>query len=327
MGRFKLCAIGVVALLLGACASVRPLPPAPVQGYHPSAARARRPVAPPPQARAPYIAPGLRGTDKPYQVNGVWYVPADQPDYDATGIASWYGPGFQGKATATGEIFDTYGISAAHTTLPLPCIVEVTNLENGRSLQVRVNDRGPFVEGRIIDLSHAAAEALGFVQKGTARVRVRFVRRAPEGLDAPVQIARSAPKPWSPPPYEVRRSELLDAAYVPAAYAAPGSAEVDPMSWVEGAPSAGPPVRPAVRPPVQSLATPRGFAVQAGAFADPEQARRAAARLNTLGAARVAPSDGGWRVLVGPWLDRASAGEAQARIAAAGFPDARVRTF
>ncbi len=120
---------------------------------------------------------------RPYQINGVWYVPARQDNYHETGVASWYGAKFHGRATANGEVFDMNAISAAHTTLPLPSMVRVTNLENGESLVVRVNDRGPFVNGRIIDLSRAAARELGFEKAGTARVRVRYL--GPAGGDAP----------------------------------------------------------------------------------------------------------------------------------------------
>lgn len=116
---------------------------------------------------------------KPYQVAGVWYYPKEDERYDATGIGSWYGPQFHGKRTANGEIFDQEQLTAAHPTLPMPVLVRVTNLENGRSVVVRVNDRGPFVNGREIDLSRKAAELLGYDRKGTARVRVQFVGRAP----------------------------------------------------------------------------------------------------------------------------------------------------
>jgi rare lipoprotein A len=112
---------------------------------------------------------------KPYQIGGLWYVPREQPDYDEKGIASWYGPGFHLKATAMGETFDMDAVSAAHTTLPLPSMVEVTNLDNGRKLVVRVNDRGPFHDGRIIDLSREAARQLDFERAGVARVRVRYL--------------------------------------------------------------------------------------------------------------------------------------------------------
>ena len=114
-------------------------------------------------------------TMAPYQVGGVWYRPRVQTGYDEVGIAAWYGPQYQGHHTADGEPFDMDRPSAAHTTLPLPCIVEVTNLENGRRARLRVNDRGPFARGRILDVSRAAARELGFEARGSARVRVRYV--------------------------------------------------------------------------------------------------------------------------------------------------------
>ncbi|WP_430470282.1 septal ring lytic transglycosylase RlpA family protein [Thalassospira lucentensis] len=111
----------------------------------------------------------------PYEIAGQWYYPAVDYEYSETGIASWYGPKFHGKKTANGETFDQYEISAAHRTLPLPSVVRVTNLENGRSLKVRVNDRGPFAHSRIIDMSRRAAQLLGFEKKGTAKVLVEVV--------------------------------------------------------------------------------------------------------------------------------------------------------
>lgn len=123
---------------------------------------------------------------KPYQIAGIWYVPKEDTGYDKVGVASWYGQQFHLKKTANGETFDMNVISAAHTTLPLPCLVEVTNLDNGRKLVVRINDRGPFVGGRIIDLSRAAARELGYERQGTARVRVRYVGPA-DGRKPPQQ--------------------------------------------------------------------------------------------------------------------------------------------
>ena len=112
----------------------------------------------------------------PYKINGKWYYPAINYEYDEAGHASWYGPGFHGKKTANGEIFNQNLISAAHRTLPLPSIVKVTNLENGKVLSfVRVNDRGPFAKNRIIDLSKEAAKELGFVNRGVAKVRVEIL--------------------------------------------------------------------------------------------------------------------------------------------------------
>lgn len=112
---------------------------------------------------------------KPYQVHGATYIPLDDPNYDETGVASWYGPQGQHGTTANGEKFDGRRVGAAHKTLPLPSYVEVTALANGRRILVRVNDRGPFVAGRIIDLSYGAAELLGIARAGTAKVRVRRV--------------------------------------------------------------------------------------------------------------------------------------------------------
>jgi rare lipoprotein A len=112
---------------------------------------------------------------KPYQVRGQTYVPFDDAHYDETGLASWYGPQGQHGTTANGERFDGRRVGAAHKTLPLPCYVEVTALATGRRIIVRINDRGPFVAGRIIDLSYGAAELLGIVRSGTAKVRVRRI--------------------------------------------------------------------------------------------------------------------------------------------------------
>lgn len=112
---------------------------------------------------------------KPYKVGGVWYKPQEDPFYDRVGNASWYGRDFHGRSTANGERFDMNKLTAAHTTLPMPSHVRVTNLSNGRSLVLRVNDRGPFAKGRIIDVSRRAAQLLGFEKKGVERVRVQAV--------------------------------------------------------------------------------------------------------------------------------------------------------
>ena len=116
-----------------------------------------------------------RAYNRPYQVGGRWYVPAEQPGYDRVGVASWYGYESHSRTTADGEVFDARLATAAHTTLPIPSWLEVTNLDNGRSARIRLNDRGPFAAGRIIDLSRGAAVELGFLGRGTARVRVRYL--------------------------------------------------------------------------------------------------------------------------------------------------------
>ena len=122
---------------------------------------------------------GFYKLGKPYVIGGRWYTPRAQPGYDETGIASWYGDDFHGRKTANGEIYDMNRLSAAHPTLPLPSYAYVTNLENGRTALVRINDRGPYVGNRVIDLSRASAETLGTKGKGLGRVRVRYAGRAP----------------------------------------------------------------------------------------------------------------------------------------------------
>lgn len=122
---------------------------------------------------------GRYQTGKPYTIAGRVYVPKkDARGYSEVGTASWYGPGFHGRKTANGEYFDQNSITAAHTTLPLPCYVRVTNLKNNRSIVVRVNDRGPFAHNRVIDLSQKTAEALDFRHFGTAQVKVEYIGKA-----------------------------------------------------------------------------------------------------------------------------------------------------
>ncbi|MGV8928860.1 MAG: septal ring lytic transglycosylase RlpA family protein [Brevundimonas sp.] len=143
-------------------------------------------------------APIVSGTMRRYQVRGRWYQPAEQAGYDETGTASWYGDQFNGRPTATGERFDMHALTAAHKTLPLPGLVEVTNLANGRRIVVRVNDRGPFVDNRIIDLSRGSADALGMLQAGVAEVRVRYLGRAPRtGGGTALQYAEAEAAPGS----------------------------------------------------------------------------------------------------------------------------------
>ncbi|MEL6966260.1 MAG: septal ring lytic transglycosylase RlpA family protein [Pseudomonadota bacterium] len=128
---------------------------------------------------------GRRYLGKRYKINGQWFTPKREPNYDRSGQASWYGPNFHGRLTANGEVYDQYALSAAHPTLPMPSYARVTNLKNGRSTIVRINDRGPFHHRRIIDLSAAAAKLLDFQKAGVADVRVQFVGDAPlHGRDA-----------------------------------------------------------------------------------------------------------------------------------------------
>lgn len=144
---------------------------------------------------------GVYRVGKPYTVAGRTYVPEENPHYRAEGMASWYGDDFHGRRTANGEIFDMTSLSAAHPTLPLPSYVRVTNIANGKSIVVRVNDRGPYHGNRILDVSHRTAKLLEFHGHGVARVRVEYVGRAPvEGSDerqllATLRTGTPAPAP------------------------------------------------------------------------------------------------------------------------------------
>jgi rare lipoprotein A len=180
---------------------------------------------------------GYYRVGQPYRINGQTYYPTDNPSYRAEGVASWYGPDFHGRLTANGEIFDMHGISAAHPTLPIPSYVRVTNLDNGRSMIVRVNDRGPYARGRIIDVSIGTAKALGFYGDGLAHVRVEYVGRAPiEGSDdrallatlrdgkpaqASPQLMLASAAPFVPDGVESARHDMASSAERPGA---PGAA-------------------------------------------------------------------------------------------------------
>ncbi len=134
-----------------------------------------------------------------YTINGQTHVPREEPNYDRTGIASWYGEDFHGRRTANGEIYDMEALTAAHPTLPLPCYVRVTNSRNGRSLVVRVNDGGPFVNGRIIDLSWGVASLLQLDGAGTGPVRVQYVGQAPLNGDDRYERSILAAQRWAGP--------------------------------------------------------------------------------------------------------------------------------
>ena len=137
---------------------------------------------------------------KPYKVKGKWYYPKEDPNYRAAGTASWYGDAFHGRLTANGEVYDMNHLSAAHPTMPLPSYARVTNKKNGNSVIVRVNDRGPYAHGRVIDLSKRAAQLLDYTSSGTAQVVVEYVGRAPvDGVDDEYLMASYRPGGSSAP--------------------------------------------------------------------------------------------------------------------------------
>ena len=181
--------VGLTALL-AACASVGAVVPG---------GEGRRPVE---TAIVRDPAPIVSGTMRPYQIRGRWYRPAEDTGYNQVGMASWYGDQFNGRPTATGERFDMHAMTAAHKTLPLPSMVEVTNMANGRTAVLRVNDRGPFVDDRIIDLSRGAAEDLGLLSRGVGEVRVRYLGPAPRLGGGRLQQASATPVRPAPRPVE-----------------------------------------------------------------------------------------------------------------------------
>jgi rare lipoprotein A len=170
---------------------------------------------------------GIYRIGKPYMVAGRIYVPEADPNYSAIGSASWYGDDFHGRYTANGEIFDKDSISAAHPTLPLPSYARVTNLANHKSIIVRVNDRGPYAHGRLIDVSVKTAKLLGFYGNGTTKVKVDYVGQAPlagsddrkliaslrEGAPAEAPVAVASNKPFAPAYFGHRR--IADVAPIP----------------------------------------------------------------------------------------------------------------
>ena len=307
-------------------------------------------TAPPPSSM-PRLADGRpRAFNRPYRVRGRWYTPADQPGYDKVGLASWYSYESPSRTTADGEHFDIRIPTAAHTTLPIPSWLEVTNLDNGRSLKVRLNDRGPFVSGRILDVSRGAAEQLGFLQRGTARVRVRYLGPAGPlsgGNPAMWAHAEPPPRPVRAAPKVVLAREDVEAQPLPRVSAAAEVAQdasdmsydetpatVTPPESAAGAFAAQPPAHDdaptdASAPAMTPASGGAGFAVQAGAFADRRNAERAAERLAAAGDASIRPLDRGgellYRVVVaGGWSQAVDAASARSQIAALGFPDARV---
>jgi rare lipoprotein A len=299
----------LIVVLLGSGALAACATPQPQYAVRPSVGAA--------SAKAPSGAGGRYKVGEPYQVAGVWYVPKEEPNYDQQGVASWYGNEFHQKATANGEIFDMTLPSAAHPTLPLPSIVEVTNLDNGRKANVRVNDRGPFVGGRIIDLSQEGARQLGYDRTGTANVRVRYVGPAPLGApDAGLRYASYTPTPAP--------STALPAAPIPyQGLTAPSPAPVGSAPLAPIAVSNPAPIQTSI------AATSTAYRVQAGAFSDHGRARSVADQLSGAGLSTIESfqrADGStlYRVMVAGGPDEAAAWGVRDRVAALGFADARV---
>lgn len=259
---------------------------------------------------------------QPYQVAGRWFTPREEPSYDKKGTASWYGEAFNRRMTSNGEWFDMNRLTAAHPTLPLPSYVKVTNTDNGRSVVVRVNDRGPFVGTRMIDMSKRAAVALGFKGQGMAPVRVQLIGPAPlddngrhlaamneelqRGTPLRRMIAAAGGK---------RGSEVQIAA---------AESNPEPVEHVTTV---------AYTEPEQEVQAPdfgddESYYVQVGSFADPSNAERAREELAAAWPVQVAELNGAngtvYRVRVGPIADRPDADTALEHVVFLGHRDARV---
>ncbi len=249
----------------------------------------------------------------PYQANGQWYVPTPEPGYAQTGTASWYGSQFHGQRTASGEVFDQEALTAAHPTLPIPSLVQVTNLDNGREVIVRVNDRGPFVRERVIDLSRSAAQVLGFEAAGHARVHVRYLGPAPRRVNAdgtPGPASPPSPPPAAPATVEEQgpRSLLPPSSVAPQTELAGAPVE----DYRAPAPSYGPP------------AASGAYYVQVGAFSDLSNAHRVRDAVGAAGPVVVDVRRGAsgaelFRVRVGPWNSVEEADAARRQLAALGY--------
>ena len=269
---------------------------------------------------------GVYKVGKPYQIQGVWYYPGEDYSYSETGVASWYGPDFHGKYTANGEIFDQNDVTAAHRTLPMPCFVRVTNLDNGRSLVVRINDRGPFAHGRVLDLSKRAAQLLGMEGTGTAKVKVEIM--ADESRELAMNM--KAKQQLDEPPVEAAPRNTVVAESLPL----PGGKE-SPKPVVRAATPA-PVVVGSAAPDMLAQQEVKQVAVkgssqifiQAGAFMRFENANRMNAALQPYGSAAISQVQTKtgtlFRVRIGPLANVNEADRLLEKVIGAGYPDAKL---
>lgn len=284
---------------------------------------------------------GVYKIGNPYQVGGVWYYPREDYNYSEEGVASWYGPDFHNGTTANGETYDMYALTAAHRTLPLPSIVKVTNLENGRSLILRVNDRGPFVNNRIIDVSKKAAQLLDFHTQGTTRVRVDIMPEESRAIKAALLYDSST---------EINVGDNYGS------FANEGEAVEDLLIPTEYTNSSG--IRSVTKPPsnifreekaikssnkkdtssssnkqvkepivIETLSE-GGFYIQTGAFSSKSNAEKMAMDLKQYGDSKISPLKGDnrtlYRVRLGPFKDTKVALEKLDKLKSLGYNDARI---
>lgn len=262
---------------------------------------------------------------KPYSVAGTTFHPREDPNYNRVGHASWYGDLFHGRYTANGEIYDMDRLSAAHPTLPLPSYARVSNLNNGRSIVVRVNDRGPFSNDRIIDLSRASAEVLGFRRKGTAVVRVTYLGRAPLNGDDSYERRYLANQSFM----QMAETRAPRASGQRIVSLAEEETKYASSAWRLGTPATTPPPAPKQAPSGNGGVTVKGgYLIQAGMFKLPENVDKARAALSPIAPVEVSQIEFRGemlsRVRVGPFADKKAARAALGQVTKAGYEGARI---
>ena len=266
---------------------------------------------------------GVYKIGEPYQINGISYRPEENYNYKEVGIASWYGPDFHKGITANGETYNMHLLTAAHRTLPLPSIVKVTNLDNGKSVVVRVNDRGPFVNNRIIDLSKAAAEKLDFIDRGTAKVRVEIL--ADESKELKKNILANGGKlvDGAPIPDYQEQTDTTEAIVLtPDAVVIEEETAVS-SSTVNDEPLYSPNKK---QPAVQSVGG--NYYIQAGAFSKQENALAVQKRLSSFGNVSIQNLEKNtgtiYRVRIGPYATGEEPAELMEQIEHFGYTDIRL---
>ena len=255
---------------------------------------------------------------KEYEIAGVKYNPQQIEDYDVVGLASWYGEDFHGKLTANGEIFDMEELTAAHNTLPLPAMVEVTNLENGKKIIVRVNDRGPFSGGRVIDLSKRSAELLGFDKQGTAKVRITLLKEITQQVASDLEATKSN-----------KVQPASKAVALPVEHAVPEAQNVSAESNLLDGHEAEMKTISLAEPSSIKTYAPRGVFVQIGAFSNNnEKVKKDMDSLSDVGVVSLQKVDiegkNILRLRVGPYGSIDDALKIKSKLVKLGYKDSRV---
>jgi rare lipoprotein A len=263
----------------------------------------------------------------PYSVAGTTFHPREDPNYNRVGHASWYGDLFHGRYTANGEVYDMDRLSAAHPTLPLPSYAQVTNLNNGRSIVVRVNDRGPFSNDRIIDLSRASAEVLGFRRNGTATVRVTYLGRAPLNGDDSYERRYLANQSFM----QMAETRGVRASGQRIVSLAEEETKYASAAWRLGTPAT---TTPPAAAPTQApsgnggVTVKGGYLIQAGMFKQKENVDKARTALSSIAPVEVIEVEFRGemlsRVRVGPFADKKAARAALGQVTKAGYDGARI---